>query len=99
MNVMALVQWPVFDECSLEVEGEVHSVRTTVKWFLVCKTNQYSYFYRYGDVISVNLAGNLVVVLHGLATTKEAFNQQQLTARPRFYVSETLRPGQGELFE
>ncbi|XP_038067144.1 cytochrome P450 2J6-like [Patiria miniata] len=50
---------------------------------------------RYGDIISVNLAGTLVVVLHGYHTIKEAFNLHQLSARPTLYVSERLRPGVG----
>ncbi|XP_022082205.1 cytochrome P450 2J6-like [Acanthaster planci] len=50
---------------------------------------------RYGNVISVNLAGNLIVVLHGADVIREAFNQPQLSARPRLYVSEKLRPGVG----
>ncbi|XP_038077368.1 cytochrome P450 2J6-like isoform X2 [Patiria miniata] len=43
----------------------------------------------------MNLAGHLVVVLHGYDTIKEAFSQQQLSARPRLYTSEKVRPGVG----
>ncbi|XP_038069464.1 cytochrome P450 2J6-like [Patiria miniata] len=50
---------------------------------------------KYGDVISVNLAGNLLVVLHGVDAIKEAFNQPQLSARPKLHVSEKLQPGVG----
>ena len=53
--------------------------------------------YRYGNVISVNLAGTRVVVLHGYDTIKEAFNQQQLSGRPRLYTSEKICPGVGEV--
>ncbi|XP_022093482.1 cytochrome P450 2J6-like isoform X2 [Acanthaster planci] len=49
----------------------------------------------YGNIISVNLAGHLVVVLHGFTTIREAFNQQQFSARPRMYTSEKVRPGVG----
>ncbi|XP_022082207.1 cytochrome P450 2J6-like [Acanthaster planci] len=50
---------------------------------------------RYGKVVSVKLAGNLIVVLHGADAIREAFNQPQLSARPKLYVSEKLRPGVG----
>ncbi|XP_038051667.1 cytochrome P450 2J6-like [Patiria miniata] len=52
---------------------------------------------RYGDVVSINLAGIPVVVLHGHHTVKEAFSRQQLSDRPPAYTTEMVARGKGFL--
>ncbi|XP_038051670.1 cytochrome P450 2J6-like [Patiria miniata] len=50
---------------------------------------------RYGKVVSVNLAGISMVVLHGHDTVKEAFSRQELSERPPAYMTQEVAPGRG----
>ncbi|XP_038070165.1 cytochrome P450 2J6-like [Patiria miniata] len=50
---------------------------------------------RYGDVMSLYLAGKLVVVISKNTTMREAFGQQQLSSRPEFHVAKVEFPGRG----
>ncbi|XP_038051662.1 cytochrome P450 2J2-like [Patiria miniata] len=52
---------------------------------------------RYGNVVSINLAGMSMVVLHGHNTVKEAFSRQQLSDRPPAYMTTMVAPGHGFL--
>ncbi|XP_038073068.1 cytochrome P450 2J2-like [Patiria miniata] len=52
---------------------------------------------RYGKIVRIDLAGTRVVVLHGHRAVKAAFAQRQLSARPKFHITDTIIPGTGIL--
>ena len=52
---------------------------------------------RYGNVVMLNIGGIHAVFLHGYSTVKEAFAQHQYSARPTFYLTRSIVPGEGEV--